>query len=95
MEDSDGGGIVESALTGGVRASGHEKSSISEIGIGFEKNVGGLAGAEQYDVGLERLDVGSIGVDDGEGVVGDAEEELIVECSVDQSEQVSLPWLHL
>lgn len=87
MEDSDGGGIVESALAGEVRASGHEESGINgEIEIGFEKDVGGLARAEQYDVGLEGLDVGGVDIDDGEGVVGDAEEKFIVECSVDQSE---------
>lgn len=47
MEDPDGGGIVESALACEVRTSGHEESGVNgEIGIGFEKNIGGLAGAE-------------------------------------------------
>lgn len=47
MEDSDGGGIVESALAGEVRASSHEESGVNgEIRIGFEKNIGGLARTE-------------------------------------------------
>ena len=52
----------------------------------MEKDVHGLSWSDENDIGFEGLDVNSIGFDDGECVVGDAEEELVVECCIDQSE---------
>lgn len=86
MEDSNGGGIVECALAGGVRPSRHEEGGIGEIWFSFEKNIRGLARAEEHHVGFKGLDVDGVDVDDGDGVVGDTEEEFVVECSIDQSE---------
>lgn len=83
FEDAGGGGVVDGALSGEVRTCGHEKGGVGETRLGFEKDVGSLAWSEENDVGLKWFDVDGVGFDDGEGMIGNAEEELVVECSVD------------
>ena len=43
----------------------------------------------------EGFDIDGVGFDDSDGVVGNAEEEFIIQGSVDKPEHVGLPWLHL
>lgn len=50
-----------------------------------EESVGGLAGGDVDGVGGEWFRVGGVDLDDGEVVVGDLEEQLIVDCCVDYS----------
>ena len=95
MEDSSDGGIVECSLGGGIRASRHEEGGIREVGFGFEKEVGGLAWCDQNCVGFKGFDINGIHINHCKGMVGDAEEKLIIECSIDHSQQVCLPRLHL
>ncbi|KAF2303188.1 hypothetical protein GH714_014424 [Hevea brasiliensis] len=38
-------------------------------------------------VSIERLNVNGISFDDGESVVGDAKEKVVIKCSVDQAEK--------
>lgn len=61
--------------------------------FGFEEDVGGLARSDENYVGFEWLDINCVGFYDGECVVGYAEEELVVECCVDEPEEVCLLWL--
>lgn len=83
MEDSGGGGVVGGALAGEVGTCGDEEGGVGEIGFGSEKDICGLAWGDENDVGLEWFDVDGIGFDHGEGMIGNAEKEFVVECSVD------------
>lgn len=58
------------------------------------KDVCGLAGCYEDGVGSEGLDVSCIGFHHSKAVVGYSEEELVVDRSVDQSEQVRLSCFH-
>lgn len=95
FQDSSDGGVVECAGAGGVWPSGHEERCGGGGGFCVEEEVGGLTGRDENGVGFERLDVDSVNVDDGESVVGDAEEELVVERSVDYAKEVCFSRLHL
>lgn len=53
-----------------------------------------MAWCYEKDVGIKWFNIDCICFNDSECVVGDAEEELIIECSIDQSEEVSLPRLN-
>lgn len=88
-------GVVKSAHACEIGTSGHEETGIRETGFGFEKNVKGLAWGDEKGVCFERFKVNSIGFNYDEGVVGYAKEELVVECSVDQTEEICFSWLHL
>lgn len=83
FKDTGGGSVVDGALSGEVRTCGDEEGGVGETRIGFEKDVGSLAWADEKDAGLKWFDVYGVGFDDGEGMIGNAEEELVVECSVD------------
>ncbi|KAH0457918.1 hypothetical protein IEQ34_013233 [Dendrobium chrysotoxum] len=54
---------------------------------GGDKDIGGLARCDHHRVDGEGLGVDSVDLDDGELVPGDFEEEVLVECSVDDAEQ--------
>lgn len=53
-----------------------------------------MARRYEKDIGVEGLHIECICFDDGEGMVGDAEEEVVIECSIDQTEEISLSRLH-
>ena len=95
FEDGGDGGVVEGALTGGVRPGGHEEGGIWEVEFGLEKDIGGLTRGDEKCVGIERFDINSIDIDDGESVVGDTEKELVIQCSVDYAEKVVFFGLNL
>lgn len=85
-----GAGVVERGGGGEVvdgDRSVHERGSGDEVFAGFlvggEEGVGGLAGSDDDGVDAEGLCVGGVDFDDGEVVAGDLEEELFIECSVD------------
>lgn len=94
LEDPGDGGVVEGALAGEVRAGGHVERGCGRASLGLEQDVGGLPGRDHYYVGLEWLHVHCVCFHHGERVVGDFEEEFVVERSVDHSEKVRLPWPH-
>ena len=62
--------------------------------VSGDEDVGGLAGAEHEDGGGEGLEVGGVGADHRELVVGDGQEEGLVECGVDDSEEVGLAGIY-
>lgn len=82
LEDGGRGGVVEGAAAGEVGPGGDEEGGRG-VGFGVEEGGDGLAGGDDDGGGFKWLDVGGVGFDDGEGVVGYGEEQLIVECSVD------------
>lgn len=96
FEEGGDGGVVKCARTGGgVGGSGNEEGGRSRHRRGNgEEDVSGLARGDEEGGGREGLDVVGIGFDNGKGVVGYAEEELIVECSVDDAEEVRSTGLH-
>lgn len=61
----------------------------------MEKHISGLPRRDEDNIRVKRLDIGSIDINDSQRVVGDREEELVVERGVDQPEQVPLAGLHL
>ena len=65
------------------------------MGFGLEQNVCGLSGGDEKYVGVKGFDVDRIDLDHCDGVVCDAEEELIVHRLIDQPEKESLIRLHL
>lgn len=83
FQDTSNGGVVKSAKASNVGSSSHEKCSIWEDGFGFEKHIRGLSWGYEKCVGLKGLDINSIGFHHFEGVVCNAEEELIIQRSVD------------
>jgi hypothetical protein len=98
LEHGRDGGVVEGArLARAVGARQHEVRGrgAPRVGLGAQEHVGGLARRDEHDVRAERLDVGGVDVDDGERVVGDGEEELVVERGVDETEQVPFAGQHL
>lgn len=52
----------------------------------MEEDIGGLPRGDQEGGDCEGLHIDGVSVDYGEGVVGDAEEEVVVECRVDDAE---------
>lgn len=64
-------------------------------GFGFEKNISGLSGGNENGVGVKRFDVNCISFHHFEGVVCNAEEELVVQCCVDYAQHVCLSSLNL
>lgn len=61
----------------------------------MEKDICSLARCYEDGIGCERLHVDCIYVYDGQAVVGNAEEELVVEISVDEAEKIGFAWLYL
>ena len=88
-------GIVEGALAGEVGPCGHEEGGVGKVRFGLEEDIGGLAWSDKKYVGVKRFDITSITFNYREGVVGYAEEKFVVECSVDQTEEVRLSWFNL
>jgi hypothetical protein len=92
VEDGGGGGVVEGdALGAGVGAGG-------EVVLGGrlvegDEDVGGLAGGDHEHRRGVGLGVGGVGADDGHGVSGEGDEELRVECGVDEAQKVGLAGL--
>lgn len=83
FEDCGCGGVVEGGGAGGVRSGGHEEGSVGVVVFGFEEDIGGLSwGYEDY-IGLEWFCIDCVCFNHGECVVGNAEEEFVVECSID------------
>ena len=95
MEETGDSGIVKGSTAGGIRASSHEEGGIREVGFGLEEEVGGLARSDQNCIGFKGFNVNGIHINHCKGVVGNAEEELIIECSIDQSQEVCPSRFHL
>lgn len=95
LKNSCSGGIIEGAKTSEVWSSSHEEGGIRVVRFGLEKDNFGLPWGYEKGVRVKRLNINAIGIDDTKGMVGDAKEEVIVECSIDQTEEVCFPSLHL
>ena len=95
MEETGDSGIVKCPPAGGIRASSHEEGGIGEVGFGFKEEVGGLAWCDQNCISFKGFDINGVHIDHCKSVIGNAEEELIIECSIDHSQEVCLPRLHL
>nr|GMC97555.1 laccase-17-like [Ipomoea batatas] len=85
FQDSGGGRVVERGRPGGVRPGGDEEGGIRVVFGGFEEDIGGLARCDEDYVGFEWFNIHRISFDHCEAVISDAEEELIVQGSIDQS----------
>ncbi|GER55850.1 phosphate acyltransferase [Striga asiatica] len=59
--------------------------------VGREEYIGRLARSHDYDVGRVRVRVRGIDSDDCQSVGRDFEEQLVVQCSVDYSEEIGFP----
>lgn len=94
-KEARSGGVVEGAKPCCVGPGQHEEGGVWACGLGLEEDIGGLAGSDEESVGGERLDVAGVDIDNGKRVAGDAEEELVIECSIDDAKEVGLPWLYL
>lgn len=94
LEDSGDGGVVEGATADEVGPGRHEEGGVGEEGFGFKEDVHGLAWRYEKGGGSEWFDVGGVSFNHGEGMIGNTEEELVVECSIDQSKQICFAWLH-
>lgn len=55
--------------------------------IGREKDVGGLSRTKHDDPGREWLIVGCVISNYCQHVIGDSEEEFLIECSIDDSQK--------
>jgi len=55
------------------------------VWLGLEKNISGLARGNKDGVSLKWFHINSVGFNNFEGVICNAEEQLIVQCSVDQT----------
>lgn len=77
-------------MSGDIGSSGHEESGTWEMWFSLEEDVGGLSRGDEDGVGFEGLNVDGVDIDHREGVVGDAEEKLVIQCSVDHSEEICL-----
>ncbi|GFZ10976.1 laccase 17 [Actinidia rufa] len=86
FEYSGNGRIVESALASEIWASHHEEGGVWQGGLGFEKHICGLAWSDYNYVCDEGFDIDGVGFYDSNGVVGNAEEEFIIQGSVDEPE---------
>ena len=95
MEETGDSGIVKGSTASGIRASSHKEGGIREVGFGFEEEVGGLAWCDQNCISFKGFDINSIHINHCKGVIGNAEEELIIECSIDQSQEVCPSRFHL
>lgn len=89
LEDGGGGGVVEGGVLGALVRPGSHVVSARRLVAG-DQDVGGLARPEHDHVGGEGLQVGGIGSDHRELVVGHREEELLVQGGVDHPEEVPL-----
>jgi len=93
LEDGGGGGVVEGDALG--RSVGARGEVVSSRGcVRRDEDVGGLAGAEEDDVGLEGLGVHGVRGDHGHPVAGEADEELGVHGRVDDAQQARLAGDH-
>jgi hypothetical protein len=93
LEDGGGGGVVEGDALG--RSVGARGEVVSSRGcVGRDEDVGGLAGAEEDDVGLEGLGVHGVRGDHSHPVAGEADEELGVHGRVDDAQQARLAGDH-
>ncbi|GER35163.1 (Dimethylallyl)adenosine tRNAmethylthiotransferase MiaB [Striga asiatica] len=90
-EDAEDGGVVERTLPGEVGSRCHWVGGVCGVGFGAEEDVGGLTWRDEEDVRVEGLHVDGVGLHDSDGVAGNAEEELVVQGSVDQTEEVRFP----
>nr|GMC99619.1 hypothetical protein KK1_044381 [Ipomoea batatas] len=84
-QDARGGRVVERGRPGGIRPGGDEEGGIRVVFGGFEEDIGGLARCDEDYVGFEWFNIHRISFDHSEAVISDAEEELIVQGSIDQS----------
>ena len=63
--------------------------------VSFEKDVGRLTGSNDNQISVVWIGVGGIDGDNCHAMIGNLEEELIIECSIDDPQQVSLASLYL
>ena len=63
--------------------------------FGLEKDIGSLSGGDDKSVGFKWFHIDCINFNHGDSMVGYAEEELVIECCIDQPEEISLPRFHL
>jgi len=95
LEDGGRGGVVERALRVGVGRDRHGVGRGGRVWRRRQEHVHGLPRRDDERVHGEWLDVVGVRLDDGERVVCDAEEELVVERGVDEPEHVRPPGLYL
>ena len=51
--------------------------------FGLEKDIGSLSGGDDKSVGFKWFHIDCINFNYGDSMVGYAEEELVIECSID------------
>lgn len=93
LENGGDGLVVDGNGSVHEGAGGHEVAARGLISV--NQNIGGLAGGNENGGGSERLCVDSVDLHDGESVAGYGEEQLVIECCVDNSEKVCFSWLYL
>ena len=93
FENAGNGGVVKGALASCVRSSGHEEIGSREIRFGLEKNICGLSWGNEKGVSLEGFDINGVSFNHCDRVVGNAKEEFVIECRVDQAKEISLAML--
>lgn len=88
-------GIVKGPKAGRIWSSHQQKCGTGRnIWFGVKENIGGLAWCNENGVCVEGLYINGVNFDHGEGVVGYAEEELIIKCSINETQEVSLSWFY-
>jgi hypothetical protein len=85
LKYGSGGGVVERALRVGVGRDGHGVGRGDGVGRRREEHVHGLPGGDDQRLHGEGLHVAGVRLDHGERVVGDPEEELVVERRFDET----------
>lgn len=93
-EQSGGCGVVKGSWAGDVWSSDDGESGVRRFGFGPKKDIGGLPWGEKESFCFKGLHVDCIGFNNGEGVVGNAEKELVVECGIDQTQEIGFTRLH-
>lgn len=93
LKDSSGGGIIEGCVLSCVIGPCSHVVSARGL-VGCEEDIRGLARTDHDDVGCEGLGVGCISADYRQHVIGNSEEELLIECSIDDPEENCLPRIH-
>lgn len=89
LQNGGGRRVVERCALGALVGSG--RHVVPARGhVAADEDVGGLSWAHHDHRGGEGLHVRGVSADDRELVVGDGEEELLVECGVDDPEEVRL-----
>ena len=93
LENGSGGGVVEGGVHGGVVSGGGHVVMGWRL-VGCEEDVGGLAGSDHDDICFEWFGVRCVDGDHCQWVVGDGEEEFLIQSGVYDSEKDCLAGIH-